>query len=244
MPTTKTPTRSCIVQTRNLKKVFGIYDELINRPQGDPGILLIYGDPGLGKTCASCELFLEHEGVLLGVLPGWTQRAMVTSLLTEMGFEPRGNTVERTEQAIQALAQEPRPIFVDELECLFGDVKLLETLRILHDRTGCPLVLIGATGVELKIKRLKQLSSRIFYWCKFTAADLDDARLLAEAVLPNLRLQGPLLNEVWKISGGNMRDMKSALGQIGDFAINAQISQVGLDDWGSNRKFFFRQGGR
>jgi len=242
--TTKTPTRSRIVQTRNLKKVFGIFDELLGRPQGDPGILLIFGDPGLGKTWAGCELFLEHEGVLLGVLPGWTQRAMVSSLLLEMGQEPRGNTVERTEQAIQALAQEPRPIFVDELECLFGDVKLLETLRILHDRTGCPLVLIGASGVELKIKRLKQLASRIFYWCKFTAADLEDARLLAEVVLPNVRVQDSLLNEVWKVAGGNMRDMKSALGQIGEFAANADLAEVGLDHWGTTRKFFFRQGGR
>jgi DNA transposition AAA+ family ATPase len=240
---TKTPTRNRIVETRNLRMVFGVFRQLLARPAGDPGILLIYGEPGYGKTCSACELFLENQGVQLGVLPGWTQRAMVSSLLTEMGIEPLGNTVERTEQVINALNHDPRPIFVDELELLFGEVRLLETLRIIHDRTGCPLVLIGASGVEIKIKKLKQLASRIFYWCQFTKAELEDARLLAQAVIPGVTVSEDLLTLLWTTAAGNMRDIKSGLGQISEVATNVMLTEIGLEHWGS-RTFFFRQGGR
>lgn len=231
--------RKRVAQTRNLIRLSVAYAKVCQRLPGDPKVILCHGDPGLGKTTAGCEVFLENQGVLITALPGSTQKSLVDKLLFELGAgEPARATAKATEQLINCLNERPRPIFVDELDQLLYNTRALETLRIVHDLTACPLILIGMTGVERSIMRLRQLSSRITERVEFLPSDFDDVRLVANAV-SDVAIEDDLLEQLFNASKGNLREVKVGLATIQSFARGKRLERIGLSQW-DGRTFFFR----
>lgn len=232
-----------IAQTKNLIKLTEAFQMVKARTVGSPGFLLLYGEPGLGKTTAAGQLYVENDGLLITALPGMTQRYLVERLIHEMGGgKARRSTVDATDQCIDILNKTPKAIFIDELDQLFWDKRVLETLRLIHDLTSCPILLAGMTGVERQIFDFKQLSSRIFQNVRFDPADLGDARALAEAVC-SVGVADDLLKELFEQAKGNYRDMRVALNLIESFGKKKELESVDAKAWGG-KQLFFRQGGR
>ena len=42
--------KKVFVKTNNVKRFISMYNNLLNRAEGVPGLGLVYGEPGLGKT--------------------------------------------------------------------------------------------------------------------------------------------------------------------------------------------------
>lgn len=66
-------------------------------------------------------------------------------------------------------------IIVDEVDYLI-DKSIIETLRDLHDKTGCPVVLVGMGAVDKKLARYPHLMDRIYKKLKFEKFNSDDIK--------------------------------------------------------------------
>lgn len=236
-----------------IKNVDRINNAYANLAEGGMG--LIYGHPGFGKTWASCAIYVREQGILVTARPGWTQKALLKSLLKSLGKpEIKGNSsnADLMDLAVTALQQAQdesrvRPIFVDEGDHLFGDRRCFETLRVLHDEAQVPLLVIGMsgvlgeTGIDAKVKRYPQFADRIAEWVEFMPLDHDDLRLVAQYCCSGIQISDDLLNKLFDESNGNLRQARLGLARIERLAKTNRVGAIDLAQWGK-KDFFLRKG--
>lgn len=231
-----------IAPIKNVQRLTSAFEQLKGREDED-GFALVFGAPGLGKTVTTCSLFVRENGILVRAKPGWTQKALLKTLLAELGSDFRGTNAECLDEAIRLTAESSRPIFVDEADALFNDARSLETLRSIHDVCGIPVVLVGMTslpsapGIDRRIKRYPQLSSRITQWVEFYAADWEDATTLARHCC-EVAVGEDLLERLLTSSKGNIRLMRRGLTRIQRLGKARRLDQVSNRDWGDRELFF------
>ena len=68
---------------------------------------------------------------------------------------------------------------MDEVDYLINH-NAIETLRDLHDRTDCPIVLVGMGAVDKKLARYKHLTDRFYGTMKFEHFDKNDIKQIIE----------------------------------------------------------------
>ena len=76
--------------------------------------------------------------------------------------------------AVKKLKQEPKIIFIDEIDYLMNNCKTIETLRDIHDETNCPIIFIGMGLAHRKLERYKHLYDRFSEILKFETFGVDD----------------------------------------------------------------------
>ncbi len=223
-----------VVPIKNLKALHKAYEESL---VSDDKLLLAYGFPGLGKTTAAADLFVKESGLLVNCLPGMSQKALLNLLLRELGIDPKGYTTnaDKLMTVIDLVAQAQRPLFLDEADFLFGDRRLFETVRTIHDWAQVPIVVIGMSsgagvpGIDQQIRRYPQFADRISHWVKFQPADLEDLSLLASCYAPGVTLKPELQDELLRQSQGNIRRLKAALKRAAGTAKRTNNFVVGLE---------------
>ena len=57
--------RKVFVKTKNVKQFISMVGNLQNRAEGVPGMALVYGEPGLGKTQTINWWALKNDAILL-----------------------------------------------------------------------------------------------------------------------------------------------------------------------------------
>ena len=126
--------RNTLAITRNVAALQVAYRTLEARDVGVPGMGLVHGYTGAGKTTAISWLVNKTRGVYVRAAATWTSSAMLGRIMVELGREPlaRGGAA-MVEHITGALADARRPLFVDEADYLLRDLKMLETLRDIHD---------------------------------------------------------------------------------------------------------------
>ena len=65
-------------------------------------------------------------------------------------------------------------IFIDEIDYLMNNYKTIETLRDIHDETGCPIIFIGMGLAHRKLERYKHLYDRFSEILKFETFGVSD----------------------------------------------------------------------
>lgn len=75
---------------------------------------------------------------------------------------------------VKRLKQEPKIIFIDEIDYLMNNYKIIETLRDIHDETNCPIIFIGMGLVHRKLERYKHLYDRFSEILKFETFGVND----------------------------------------------------------------------
>jgi len=171
-----------IAIVRNIERLQEAYESLEGRDQGTPGMGLIYGYTGLGKSTAVAWLLNQVRGLQVRALACWTPSGMLGALMRELGAAPLNRSAAMVDHIVAELRRSGRPVFVDESDYLLRDTRMLETLRDIHDSSGAPVVLIGMEGIERKLVHRPQLAGRISQWVEFAPTDLADARVLADTV--------------------------------------------------------------
>jgi DNA transposition AAA+ family ATPase len=235
--------RSKIVPVSNVARLSAASEALLNRDPGMPGMGLIYGNTGLGKTTAVTWLITRNNGVYVRALASSTPSSILRTIARELDIEPRGSNVETVEAIVQRLAETGRPLFVDEADYLVDQKRLVETLRDIHDLATVPVVLIGMEGIQRRIKSRLQLTGRIAQWVEFHPATLGDLQLLAQQLV-DVAIAPELLRQLHESSNGSMRLAVVGLGHIEALAKAKGLERVGLDDWTKGKAFFFGEAPR
>lgn len=232
--------RHKLAPVKNVANAQGAFETLQQRDLGIPGMMLIHGDPGYGKTTAVTWLINQVNGVFVRANATWTPSAMLGSIMHELGALPLHRTSAMLDFIATRLNETRRPLFVDEANYLSGNKRMLETLRDIHDLTDVPVVMAGAENIERKVIHHAQLARRISQWVEFKRADIEDAIILAETVC-EVDLADDLLALLHKQAKGSMGLMTVGLARIEAFARSNDLATVNASQWADRPLFLSRQ---
>jgi len=226
-----------MAMVKNVAALQAAYEALHGRDAGIPGMGLVYGHTGAGKTTAVAWMITMTKGVFVRATATWTPSAMLGQIMTELGAAPLHNGgAAMVKHIADTLASENRPLFVDEADYLMSNLKMLETLRDIHDISSMPVVLIGMEGIERRLVHRQQLARRISQWVEFRPADLEDARILADTIC-EVKIDDDLLQSLQSESKGSMGLMTVGLSRIEALAKANGWKKVDVDMWGNRRLF-------
>lgn len=223
--------RNVIAPVNNIQLLTAAAEALSTRAPGTPGIGLIWGATGYGKTTATAWLCNKINAVYVRAWPTWRPTSMLSALMEELGMKPLGNIAAMEKAIVQTLALNSRPVFIDEADYLADRPILLEELRTLHDVSSSPLILIGMKNFQQRMMHREQLHGRISQWVEFQPADARDARTLADEVC-EVKVTDDLLAKLHKAANGSMRRLVVGLSRIEQFAKKKGLAKVSEADWG------------
>lgn len=172
--------KKVFARTTNVEKFMLAMTRLQNRQDGIPGMALVYGEPGLGKTKTALWWIAQNDGIFIRTKKLMTGRWLLEEIVAELGEAPMRRISDLFRQAQDQLLEHPRTIFVDEADYLSHDARVLETLRDLHDITGAPVVLIGMDQADKKLARYKHLYDRFSEIVHFKPLGEQDIRMIAD----------------------------------------------------------------
>lgn len=182
-----------VAKTKNLTNLMKAADSLRTRNIGLPGIGLIWGLSGLGKTTAATWFCDQYDAVYVRAWSTWTPLSMLSSICAVLNLTAPSRIAPAIDQIVTSLARSQRPLFVDEADYLLGSARLLDTLRDLHDVSGTPIIVVGMGEFRRRAERKEQFAGRIMARVEFRPADLDDARITARELLDRVTVADDLL---------------------------------------------------
>lgn len=172
--------RKVFARTSNVNNFVAAMTRLVKREEGIPGMALVFGEPGLGKTKTCIWWCCQNDGVFIRTKKLMSGRWLLEELVAELGEAPMRRTSDLFRQAVDQLLEKPRVIFVDEADYLAHDARVIETLRDIHDTTGTPIVLIGMDQADKKLMRFKHLYDRFSEIVRFHPLSEADVKAIAE----------------------------------------------------------------
>ncbi len=229
--------RSKIVPISNVARLAEAGAALLNRANGMPGMGLVYGATGAGKTTAVAWLATRQNGVFVRATALTTPTSLCESICRELGIARKGTNVATIEAIVERLAETNRPLFIDEADYIVDQKRLVETLRDIHDLASVPVILIGMANIRRSITGREQLAGRIAQWVEFAAAPFEDVRTLANE-LAEVDIGDDLLQRLHEAARGSVRLSVVGLGRIEQFARARGMTRIAAQDWPRNADFF------
>ena len=136
--------------------------------------IFVYGEPGLGKSQTALWLACKYDTIYLRATNLMTGRWLLEELVKELDEIPRFLTSDNFKLIVKKLKQEPKIIFIDEVDYLINNYKTIETLRDIHDETNCPIIFVGMGLAHRKLERYKHLYDRFSEILKFETFGVND----------------------------------------------------------------------
>lgn len=218
-----------VVPVNNLARLAEAGEALITRHPGEPGMGLIWGPTGYGKSTGSAWFMNQVDGIYVRANQLWTPSAMLRALCQELDLPEHPHCSKMLDAVIRALAEDPRAVFIDEADYVVASRKLVETLRDIHDLTTVPIVLIGEENLKKKLAANKRLLGRVAQWVAFQRATIKDARKLADE-LCEVGVADDLVERVHAETEGEIRLIVIGLRKIEDWCKQRGIKKASSDN--------------
>ena len=159
--------KSNFVMTKNVKNFVTLTNNLLNRGKGVPGMALIYGEPGLGKSKTAVWWAANNNAVHVQATQNMTPRWLLEEIVKELGEYPLSRSADLFNQVIKSLIRESQILIIDEIDYLAKNKDFIEILRDIYDRTNTPIIMIGMGLANKKLERYKHLYDRLFAILRF-----------------------------------------------------------------------------
>ena len=166
--------KKIFVKTQNVRNFIGLVENLMNKPKNIPKMGLVYGEPGLGKSQTALWLACKYDGIYLRASNLMTGRWLLEEMVKELDEIPRFLSSDNYNVVVKKLKQNSQIIFIDEIDYLMNNYKTIETLRDIHDETGCPIIFIGMGLAHRKLERYTHLYDRFSEVLKFETFGVND----------------------------------------------------------------------
>lgn len=163
------------VRTKNVKKFVALMEEVKQLPANIPKIVLVFGEYGLGKSETIKWWTFKNDCIYVRANQGMSSRWLLSEIAEELGEEAFWHIQDTFNLVEQKLKQNPKPLIIDEVDYLVNN-NVIEVLRDLHDRTGCPMILVGMVNIDKKLSRYPHLKDRIYKSFKFESYDKQDIK--------------------------------------------------------------------
>ena len=176
--------RDILVQVKNVRRFIEAMQDLWNRAVGIEGMGLVIGERGMGKTRTSIWYVANVlDTIYCRAKANWSPGWMYREILFELGMAGDRILEHLHNQAVSALKERPRMIFVDEIKHLLTSSRLIESLKDLHDASGCPIVFLAETGEERALARFVSLFDRFNQIVQLTQLDAEDIEMIITSLM-------------------------------------------------------------
>lgn len=229
--------KSEVLKVKNVARLIVAGESLTSRTYGMPGMGLIYGHTGAGKTTATTWYVNKCHGVYVRAMSLWSPSSMMKAISRELDIAPVRSLSDMADNIVLKLAETGRPLFIDEADYVIEQKRMVEALRDLHDLSTVPVILIGMAGIQRKIQMRKQVSGRLAQWVEFTPCDLDDVQILASG-LCEIEVADDLLACLHQKTRGLARNVVVGLSRIEERGKKQGKSGMKLADWPKDEPFF------
>lgn len=227
---------SKIVPLTNVGLLSAAIGRALQRPVGLPGLVVMYGPSGLGKSVSAAYAANQYRAYYVECRHTWTRKALLQAILREMSIKPAAYLYEMVDQVAEQLSRSGRPLIVDDVQYLL-DKSAADVLTDLYNASQGTIVLIGEEGVSTSLGKLERLHNRVLEWVPAQSASLSDIQRLATATYPGVAFTEDLLNDLNKAVKGCLRRITVNLHRVNSEAAAAGKDQVDLAYWGKRGWF-------
>ena len=219
--------RNVFVRTGNVLEFFNVAENLQMVEAGLPGMGLVHGVKGLGKTTVAIHYAAQKDNNAIYVRGkgDWSYTWMMDEMLFELGVTPRRGEKAKHDDLVGALLDYPRLIIVDETNIIKSS--LLETLRAVHDLTQNPFLFIGHEGVGERLMRMGPFFDRIIFKTELKPLRLEDLEVYCAEAL-DLPIDGEVIKAVLTRASGNFRKSVAQLKNLEDQAKVRGLDRIDL----------------
>lgn len=173
--------KKVFVKTNNVKRFITMMNNLQNRAEGVPGMALVYGEPGLGKTQVIKWWAFKNDAILIRCNQMMSARWLLKEILDYMSEIKPYSISDSFDEVIRNLVLTPRVLIVDEVDYLTMEKnKSIEILRDIHDKTNIPVVLVGMTSAHSRLKKFSHLYDRLSEIVKFERFSKTDIKTIVK----------------------------------------------------------------
>jgi type II secretory pathway predicted ATPase ExeA len=215
------------------------WERLMNGVQGvekrgakESGIMLVTGEPGVGKTEAIKRLAATVDSMYIRVPSVVNKKGLMCELSRTDPVLPTKGTVLDIQNAIkQYILDHNKILILDECQHLIKDTaEMLEAIRDITDATQCMCILVaGEADVQARIARYPQFARRINRSVDFQRLSLAEIPALLKAKC-EITLDDDLIEEFHRQSLGVMRMMCNGMAVLEQFAKRNRKDSLSLAD--------------
>lgn len=212
-------------------------ERLDQRHAGLPGIAVLYGPAGWGKTFAANVLANQRRAYFVQMASAWRSKDLLERILIEMGVRitddkgrPFYRTVSKLLDAVNdQLGNSNRPLIIDEFDHCAKSDSMVELIRDIYEGSRGSLLLVGEELLPKKLERWERFHSRVLTWAPAQKVSLADAEMLAPIYCPSVTLDQGILEMLVKNSSGSVRRVCTNLDEINEQALLMGFSTVTAD---------------
>ena len=198
-----------------LDMVAATLERLNNRRLGVPGIGVLYGPSGWGKTFSTNTLANESRAYYVQMLSAWHSKDLLEKILAEMGVAHGKATVSKLlDMVTQQLSASRRTLILDEFDHATKSDKLVELTRDIYEGSQGSLLLVGEELMPRKLEKWERFHSRVSTWAPAQRVSLEDATKLAPIYSPGIAVDDEVLDRLVVMSKGSVRRVVNCLTAI------------------------------
>lgn len=221
-------------KTHNMALAFDTMAAAIRADAGVPRMCLFYGPSGYGKSTVCSHVAAMYDAAYVEARSVWTGKTFLEKLAGDLGISHIRRTASTImDQIIEALAHQPRPIVIDEMDHLVKK-QSVDMIRDIYDATGVPIMMVGEEALPAKLKEWERFDNRILKATAAQPASIDDGRLLRDLYVQRVRLEDDLVDHFTKECRGIARRIVVNLQEAQRVAIDEiGAMQISLASWGN-----------
>ncbi len=219
-------------QIHNLGLVRTAAERLASRTAGLPGMAVMYGPAGWGKTTAAMAIANEHRAYFVQMRSAWSRKTLLEKIVIEMGAKPAGTIPQLLDQVVEQLAASERMLMIDEFDYCAKNDGMVELIRDIYEGSQATLLLLGEELLPQKLKKWERFHSRVLSWIPAQPITLADAEMLLPIYCPGIHVGTDLLEHLVKLSGGSVRRVSVNLSDISENAALEGWDRVTRAEWG------------
>lgn len=160
---------------------------------------------------------------------------MVDAIYHELtGLVMKGTIAVKVAEIIRLLADDNRPLIIDEADHLIKKV-MIDVVREISDKSASPVILIGEEQLPEKLLPFERAHNRVFAWVAAQPVNVADAAALASLYAPNITIAVDLIEHVVGLTDGVTRRVVINLERIKEFAMERGLTHIDLGNWENQR---------
>lgn len=203
----------------------------MTRPAHLPGIVVLYGPSGLGKSTAAAVAAMQLSAYYVQAKSSWTRKAVYQSILKVMGVAAAKTVYDMEDQVAAQLAASGKPLIVDECDHLVQKSSI-EIIRDIYEASGAAILLIGEEHLPAGLARWERIHNRVLEWVPAQYATMTDARALRELYCDKVAVEDDLLTQIHQVSKGVARRICVNLERAQQVALGLGKKSMNLGEWG------------
>jgi DNA transposition AAA+ family ATPase len=227
---------SKIVPLTNVGLLASAIDRAVQRPLGLPGLVVMYGPSGLGKSVSAAYAANMHRAYYVECRDTWTKKAFLLAILRDMAIVPARTLSEMVDQIAEQLGRSGRPLIVDDVQYLL-DKSVANILTDLYNASEGTIVMVGEERVPASLAKLERLHNRVLEWVPAQPATVEDMQQLARASYPQVAMADDLLTALQREVKGCLRRVVVNLHRVHSEAQAMGWDSIDLAAWGKRDWF-------